>query len=265
MRIIQTSQGKVSMNVTGNGHDLLLLHSLLTDSAAFADLVPRLAGQWRVSTVDLPGYGETSTCGPSIDEYADAIAALLGDGSYDPRNTALVGNGLGGFVALGVAVRNGSLFDRLLLLGCGTGFSSESRMNFERMAARVAEGGMAAIIDVALRRIFTEDHLASHPDQARQRSEVLRRINPDSFINGCKALATVDYSGGVGSVHNSTLIVTGSRDEATPPSMGRSLAQLIPAATFRELPDVAHAPHLQSPDTLIDAIAEFLDLKAITQ
>jgi pimeloyl-ACP methyl ester carboxylesterase len=35
---------------------------------------------------------------------------------------------------------------------------------------------------------------------------------------------------------------------------------MMPVATFRELPGLAHAPHLQDPDALIDAIAGFLDL-----
>lgn len=264
MQITETSRGKMSMEVTGEGPDLLLLHSLLTDRAAFDDLVPRLTGQWRVTTVDLPGFGQTSHCGPSVEEYSDAIAALLEDGGFDHRTTALAGNGLGGFVALGVAVRNGSLFDRLLLLGCGTGFSPPARTNFQTMAARVAEGGMAAIVEVALRRIFTEEYLASHPDQALQRSEVLMRINPRAFITGCQALANVDYAADAANVRNPTLVVTGSRDEATPPSMGRSLAELIPVAAYRELPDVAHAPHLQSPDTLIEAVAGFLGLETTT-
>ncbi len=262
MRAVMTSQGRVAMETTGQGPDLLLLHSLLTDKHAFDPIVPALARHWTVNQVDLPGFGESSpVTGDGIDDFASAIGGMLAEGDFD-RTTAIAGNGLGGFVGLGTAVHYGDRFDRLLLLGCGATFPPPAKTAFATMASTVAEGGMAAVVDIALRRIFTEEYIESHPDEAEQRRQVLMQTPVDTLQRACLALQQVDYTSRLQEVTNPTLIVTGAEDQATPPSLGEDLARLIPHASFQLLPGVAHAPQLQDPRQLLSAIATFLDLEA---
>ena len=250
--------GRLLVESTGAGPDLVLLHSLLTDSDAFDPVVPLLSARWRVNKVSLPGFGGSPRCEPAMDSFADSIGALLADDGFDPLTTTLVGNGFGGFVALGAAIRHGTLFDRLVLIGCGTGFDTAGAKVFETMSSRVAEGGMAAIVETALGRIFPAEYLARHPEARAERSQVLLGTNPESFAIACEALQTVDYSSLAGEVSNPTLVVAGSEDQATPPGMGKALADLIPAATFRLLPGLGHTPQLQDPQALVDAITWFL-------
>jgi 3-oxoadipate enol-lactonase len=257
-RSITTSRGRLTLASTGTGPDLVLLHSLLTDMDAFDPIVPLLAKHWRVNTVALPGFAGSTRCLPTIDDFADAIGALLTEGGFDPRTTTLIGNGFGGFVALGTAIRRGQLFNRLVLIGCGAGFTPEAARVFDTMSAKVAEGGMAAIVDIALGRIFTAEYLAGHPQQAEERRQVLLQTDPESFIIACQALASVDYRAEVSDVINPTLIVVGSEDQATPAAMGKDLATGMPAAEFRILPGLAHAPQLQDPEALVAAISPFL-------
>lgn len=257
-RMVATSRGEMSVESAGAGPDLVLLHSLLTDRDAFDPVIPVLSEQWRVNKVALPGFGGSARCAAHIDAFADSVAALLEAGVFDPRATTLIGNGFGGFVALGVAVRHGALFERLVLIGCGTGFSPEAARVFDTMGRNVAEGGMAAIVDVALGRIFTADYLSAHPEQAEQRRQVLLKTDPESFIIACQALRSADFSAHVHEVVNPTLVVVGSEDLATPPAMGEELARRLPAAKFHLLPGMAHAPQLQDPQALIEAIQSFL-------
>jgi 3-oxoadipate enol-lactonase len=237
----------------------LLLHSLLTDRDAFDPIIPALSVHWRVHKIDLPGFGQSSRCEPAIDSFADSIEALLAVGGFDPRTTAMLGNGFGAFVALGAAIRHPASFGRLVLIGCGTGFGAAGQV-FEAMAAKVATGGMEAVVDIALRRIFTEHYLADHPAEATRRSEVLLRTDPEAFTLACRALQTVDYASWVSQVRNPTFIVTGSEDQATPPPMGQRLAELMPVASFHLLPGLAHAPQLQDPEALLGVVGSFLGL-----
>jgi 3-oxoadipate enol-lactonase len=257
--LVETSRGTISREVIGEGPDLVLLHSLLTDRNAFDPIIPALSGRWRVQKVDLPGFGQSTRCEPTIDSFAESIGALLASGGFDPLATALLGNGFGAFVALGVAIRHPASFGRLVLIGCGTGFGPAGQV-FEAMAGKVLAGGMRAVVDIALRRIFTENYLADHPAEATQRSEVLLRTDPESFTLACRALQMVDYSELVSQVSNPTLIAAGSEDQATPPPMGRRLAELMPAASFYLLPGLAHAPQLQDPEALLRVVGSFLEL-----
>ncbi|HEY5651824.1 MAG TPA: alpha/beta hydrolase [Acidimicrobiia bacterium] len=186
------------------------------------------------------------------------IGALLEAGEFDPDTTAVLGNGLGAFVALGTAIRHGRLFDRLALVGCGVAFSDESKAAFVGMIDRVERGGMHAVVDVAVRRIFSEAFLDAHPDVLAERAEVLRRTDPDAFVDACSALIGMDYRTAAAEVTNPTLIVVGDQDQATTPSMARELHAVVAGSRLVELPGIAHAPQLQDAAGFLAAVDGFL-------
>ncbi len=255
---IETPQGLVSLTRSGAGPDIVMLHSLLSDRNVFAPIVDELAARWTVNLVDLPGFGSTPRTDPSIDAYADVIGGLLSAGGYDPETTAVLGNGLGAFVALGTAVRHGEMFDRLALVGCGVGFDEAASAAFGGMIDRVRTGGMDAVVSVAVRRIFSEEYLAANPDALAERAAVLRRTDPAAFIDACTALMGMDYRTGAADVVNPTLIVVGSEDQATSPAMARDLHAVLPNSELVEMEGIAHAPQLQAPNDFLEIVARFL-------
>ncbi len=257
---IEERIGEVSALRTGDGPALILLHSLLTDRGVFDRVLPPLATGWTVYAIDLPGFGSTPPAAPSIDAYADVVGQMLDDGGFDPATTAIMGNGLGAFVALGTAVRHGDRFDRLVLVGCGAVFPAPAGQAFPAMAAAVAEGGMEAVAERALARIFPPEYLDSHPEDADERRRIFLSTPPDVFATACDALAAVDYSTTAGTVSNPTLIVVGSEDTATPPAMAEQLHAIIDGSQMIRLDGLGHAPQLQDPARFIAAIGPFLGL-----
>ncbi len=191
--IIETDAGNVSLEQVGAGPDIVLLHSLLSDRNVFAPIVPALAANHRVNLVDLPGFGSTSLIEADMNAYGDMIGSLLQAGPYDPATTCILGNGLGAFVALATAIRHGSAFDKLVVAGGGAGFTEAGKGAFRGMIGGVEQGGMEGIIEVAIRRIFPEDYLGAHPDQAEERRAVLRRTDTTAFVAACTALLGLDY------------------------------------------------------------------------
>ncbi len=221
--VIETTIGPVSMLRGGRGPALILLHSLLTDRGVFDMAVPALTANWTVHAIDLPGFGSTPAVEASIDANADVVGELLEAGELDPATTAIMGNGLGAFVALGTAVRHGDRFDRLVLVGCGASFPADAAGAFSTMASAATEGGMEAVVERALERIFPRPYIESHPEEADERRRVLLATRPGIFATACHALARVDYSIDAASVHNPTLIIVGSEDAATPAAMAGQL------------------------------------------
>lgn len=252
-------QGRVSFERVGAGPDLVVLHSLLTDRRAFEAVVPTLAQRYQVNLVDLPGFGESTPVEPALDAYADAIGAFLEAGEFDPSRTDLLGNGLGAFIGLGTAVRHGGSFDRLCLVGCGVRFPEPARDTFGTMARMVKEGGMEAVVDVAVRRIFPDAYLEAHPEVRAARREVLMNTDPDAFVTACLALERADYWKEAAAVANRTLVLVGSEDGATPPAMALELTDRLPGADLIEIDGVGHAPQMQAPERFLAAVEEFLD------
>lgn len=260
--VVEIESGWVSVERTGEGPDLLLLHSLLTDRRAFEPIVESLSKTRTVNLIDLPGFGETTLVDPTIDAQSEVIGSLLTVADYDPATTALLGNGWGAFVALGTALNFGSLFDRLLLVGCGSTFPEPAKESFRAMIGAVESEGMAGVIDTAVRRIFPESYLADHPGVIEERGDVLRATSPTAFVAACQALIDMDYTDPIGDVLNSTLVVVGDQDEATPPAMAEDLVAGMPNAARVEMRGIGHAPQLQDPNRFLETVGGFLGLDA---
>lgn len=243
----------------GQGRDLVLLHSLLSDRTAFDRIVSRLAAERCVWLVNLPGFGGSAPAGPGLREIADRIAEELPKLGLS-RPADLLGNGFGGFVSVELAVSHGALFDRLVLVDTGAAIPPEGKGAFAAMAERVETGGMEAVLAAALQRMFPDDFLVAHPAIAEERRATLRAATPRHFAAACRALATFDRRADLGSIRNPTLVVVGLRDTATPPALSYGLAEGIPGAKLVELPHCGHSPHIQDPAGFWQAIKPFLNL-----
>jgi 3-oxoadipate enol-lactonase len=126
------------------------------------------------------------------------------------------------------------------------------------MSELVTEGGMGAVVDVAVRRIFPQPYLEAHPEVVDERRAVLEAVDPVAFAAACRALAVLDLRPSLGRIENRTLVVAGADDATTPPGMGEELAAGIPGAQLRVLPDCGHCPQLQQPDALVGVLDQFL-------
>jgi 3-oxoadipate enol-lactonase len=252
---------RLDVEIAGEGRNLVLLHSLLSDRTSFEPLAARLEGERRLILVNLPGFGRSPAARPAISDYADGVASLFDDLAL-PRQTDVLGNGLGGFVGLQFAIRHGTRFDRLVLVGSAIAFPEAGRATFRALADKVEREGMAAVTAAAMRRMFPESFIAAHREVVAGREAMFERIDPAVFASACRALATMDLDADLARVRNRTLIVVGAQDEATPPALGRALENRLADATLIELPGLGHCPHIQDPGAFVAAIAPFLALRA---
>jgi 3-oxoadipate enol-lactonase len=257
MAWIEASGGRVEVFSTGEGSDLVLLHSLLIDRSAFDWVVPRLERGRRVHVVALPGFDGSTPVGPEVNDYADRIADALRRLPLRP-GAALLGNGFGGFIAISLAARHADLFDALLLVDTGAYFPPPARAAFAVMAEKVKEGGMAAVAEIAARRIFHDAYLSAHPEAVPERRAVLMRFDPAAFIAACRALERVDLRAALPGIKQKTLVLVGELDTATPVALARELAEAIDGARFVLLRQCGHCPPLEQPDAFLSAVGPFL-------
>lgn len=254
---VTVGPAKIGMQVCGSGRPLVLFHSLLADRTSFDRVAPRLAETHRVLALDLPGFGDSDFVEGGLDGIADRVAGALRALSAGEK-PILLGNGYGGFIALLTAIRHPELADRLVLADCGAAFSEPGRAAFRGMSAGAQKGGLAAIADVAMRRLFAPEYQALHPELIAQRKERFLAVDPRTFHDACEALATLDLRNHLASVQVPVLVLVGEMDEATPPPMSKELAAGLPNAKLVVLPGCAHVPQLQAPDLFLEAVADFI-------
>ncbi|HTI52667.1 MAG TPA: alpha/beta fold hydrolase [Verrucomicrobiae bacterium] len=242
---------------TGRGPDLLLLHSLLTDRTVFDPIVPRLARSRRVTALNLPGFGASTPAGPRIEDYADRVAELFA--VLPLAGADVVAMSFGGFVATALAARHGTRIRRLALVDTAAAFPEEARAPLRGMAERALAAGMDAVVDTAVRRMFTDAFIAARPEVIERQTAVLRRARPEAFATACRALAALDLRPALAAIANPTLVVVGTLDVTTPPALARELAAGIRGATLVEIPACAHCPPIEKPAELLTALEPFLD------
>ena len=170
---------QLDVEITGEGRNLVLLHSLLSDRTSYERLAAKITGERRLILVDLPGFGKSPAAGSALSDFADAVAGLFDELAL-PRDTDVLGNGLGGFVALALASRYGTRFERMVLVGSAIAFPEAGRATFRALADKVEQDGMAAVADAAMRRMFPEPFIAANPEVVAGRAAVFRQIDPGS-------------------------------------------------------------------------------------
>jgi 3-oxoadipate enol-lactonase len=251
------ANGTVNASQTGNGPPLVLLHSLLSDRASFDKIVPELSESFRVIVPELPGFGESQTVTGGLAAVADRMAGAVED-CADGEDVIVLGNGYGGFVALQMAIRHPNIAAKLILADCGAAFSEAGREAFRNMAVASKAKGLAAITDVAMRRLFAPEFQEANPDLMRDRREAFLRTDPEVFRAACEALAELDLRPQLGQVKVPVLVLVGEHDEATPPPMSHEITAGLPQARLKIIPNCAHVPQLQAPSAFLAAIGDFL-------
>jgi pimeloyl-ACP methyl ester carboxylesterase len=127
----------------GSGQPLILLHGGLGMGEMWAPILPALAKDRRVITVDLQAHGHTADVGRPLryETMADDVAALIGH--LGLAQADVMGYSLGGHTALRLAIGHPGLVRRLVLVAtpCARdGWYPESRAGMDQMGDHLAEG-----------------------------------------------------------------------------------------------------------------------------
>jgi pimeloyl-ACP methyl ester carboxylesterase len=99
----------IAYDRAGDGPPLVLLHPLGADRRVWDPIVGPLAATHEVIAIDLPGFGESlplRCTTPTPRALAEAVAALLDELAI--QRPHVVGNSLGGWVALELALAGGA-------------------------------------------------------------------------------------------------------------------------------------------------------------
>lgn len=265
----------LSAYVFGQGPPLLFLHGLGGSKLSWLPILAPLAQRYRIIAPDLPGHGESEKPrAPYTPQFFARVAARLLD-AVGERSAVLVGNSLGGRIALEMAWRAPHRADALILLGPAIpGFRNTYLLQFLRviptelaampfpMRQRLA---MAAIrqlmadpraIPAAAYRAGADEFIRVHRS-ARARMAVLASLRalvaerPETLLPRIRKISAP------------TLILWGTHDRLVPVRLAERLVEAMPAATLHVLPGVGHVPQFEAPGVTLDLMMRFLEAQAV--
>jgi pimeloyl-ACP methyl ester carboxylesterase len=266
--MVKTRRGRLCTLEAGTGDPVVAIHGLGATKASLLPTVAALADRFRVIALDLPGFGDSDKpLGASYDArfFARAVIALLDELGLERAH--LVGNSLGGRVALEVALHAPDRVGRLGLLAPSMAWRRERtwakalrlvrpelgmiqpapRAVIEAIVDRVVPGGgdgwAAAGVDEFLRAYTTRRGRAAFYAAARQ----IYLEEPEGEDGFWPRLRTLQPP---------ALFVWGRQDTIVPLAFARHVTDALPTAEHLEL-DSGHVPQLERPRETHEALARF--------
>lgn len=103
IRYASFKQIDVCFTDEGKGRAIVLLHGFLEDKSVWKEFSAKLSKQYRVISIDLPGFGETPGIGymHSMEMMADAVKAVMDN--LGLRRYVIVGHSMGGYASMAFA------------------------------------------------------------------------------------------------------------------------------------------------------------------
>jgi pimeloyl-ACP methyl ester carboxylesterase len=258
------------LEVDGDGPALLLLHGFSDSADSFRPLLVELAGRGRRAVaVDQPGFGRAGALGRPALESLDRFAAELAHAYAAGDGVVLVGNSMGGLVALRAACRG----DLPLAAVCGLGPAGLAyHRRLELIARWVSHlhpvlGVLdwlpvpAPLVRWATRTLYDRRlalgkaeaelglYYASHLGTMRRlgqlRSDLVALTAQDSVI-GPEALGRIDVP---------VLLVWGGKDRLADVGGAPALLDAVTDSRLVVLRECGHCPHAEVPHAVADLVA----------
>lgn len=237
--------------------NLVLLHGWGCDSRSWQPLMPGLEKIARVTTLDLPGFGES----PPVPEFTlDAVIEVLAERL--PDNAVLVGWSLGAMLGVQLAARYPAKVRALVCIAANARFVASDDYPTAMPAAINREFNLAFARDPqgTLKRFYG---LVAQGDPAeRSLLKGLRALAPAAVSsNWQEALAllnVLDNRETLTQLSQPVLHLQAQGDALVPAAAAPALAAINPAHTVITIPEAAHALHWSQPERLCAEIELFL-------
>jgi pimeloyl-[acyl-carrier protein] methyl ester esterase len=239
---------------------LFLLHGWGMNARVFDALAEKLADDFEVHALNLPGHGGRAALPHNtLQNWADDLAEQL------PVGATLLGWSLGGQVAMRAALDHPLRIARLILLASTPRFVMTEDWEHGMTPAILEDFGTALMADphATLLR-FLGLQTRGMPgqkallQQLRQTLLAAPAAEDATLAAGLILLRDTDLRAELSRLRQPTLVLHGALDTLTPVAAGRWLADTLPAAQHLELAHAAHAPHLSHGEDVAAAIGRFM-------
>mgnify|MGYP001827399927 CR=1 FL=1 len=230
---------------------LVLIGTIGTDAGIWRRLADELDATSFVVTVDLPGHGSAPPISGTgrMGALITAVETALDDAGV--REAVVLGHGVGGLVAQGLAVKRLDLVRGLILSATAAriGFSG----HWTRLAHGLRDIGPEALVSTAAATWLPK---GTDPEYV---AAMIRRQSAKAMAQAAEAAAGSDFYTTTATLRLPTLALVGSLDHVTPPDLVRETAALVPGSDVQIITGAGHLSMLDQPEPYASAVRGFLD------
>jgi len=231
----------------GNGPLVVLSHALGCDLHMWDGVAAQLAPHHDVLRYDHRNHGGSERGAGlfTMEDLAEDAAALIRKEARG-RPVHFVGLSMGGMTAQALAVRHPPLLASVVIANSAAHYPDKNP--WRTRIDTVRSQGVAAIAAGAVARWLTPEYTQTAEGLAASERLLkgLAAIDPEAYVESCQAVAAIDFRKSNGSIALPTLVIAGTRDDATPMAMSEEIANAVPGAQLVTI-DAAHLSAVERP------------------
>jgi pimeloyl-ACP methyl ester carboxylesterase len=233
----------------GEGETLLLLHGLFGAMSNFEDLVDHFSKKYKVVVPILPLF-ELDIFHTSVGGLEKYVQRFIESRGY--TNIHLLGNSLGGHVALVHVLKHPELIKTLILTGSsglfenGMGDSYPKRGDYEYIKKKT-------------QLTFYNPETATKELVDEVFEITNSRVKVIKIIALAKSAIRNNLGDELNQIKQPTLLIWGNNDIITPPFVGKEFNKLIPNSELHFVDKCGHAPMMEVPDEFNAILDTFLE------
>ena len=232
----------------GEGEPLVLLHGLFGALSNFETLIEYFRQHYKVIVPILPLF-ELDILHSTVGGIAKFVHRFLE--SRDLQNVHLLGNSLGGHVALIHVLKHPERIKSLILTGSsglfenGMGDSYPKRGDYEYIKNKTE-------------LTFYDPKTATKELVDEVYGIINNRIKAIKIISLAKSAIRNNLGEELNQIKQPTLLIWGNNDNITPPFVAREFNKLIPNSELHFVDKCGHAPMMEVPDEFNIILHKFL-------
>jgi pimeloyl-ACP methyl ester carboxylesterase len=263
---------RIAYRDVGRGPVLLLIHGMAGSSATWQAMIPQLSKKYRVIAPDLLGHGKSAK--PRGDYSLGAFAVWLRDllDELGVHRATVIGQSLGGGIAMQFAYQHRDYCERLVLIGSG-GLGPDLSPMLRLLSAPGAELVLPVAAPQPVLNLGNKlgSWLTSAGIQAPRAGQMWQAYSSlsdpaarQAFLRTLRSV--VDHRGQAVSALNKlhltadlpTLLIWGDRDRIIPVSHAYAAHDAVTGSRLEVLDGVGHFPHVEAPTAVADILENFI-------
>lgn len=241
-------QNKFRFVEEGQGEPLVLLHGLFGALSNFSGLIDYFKNYNKVIIPVLPLF-ELDILHTTVGGLAKFVHRFLEARDY--KDVHLLGNSLGGHVALVHTLKHPERIKSLILTGSSGLFENG-------MGDSYPKRGDYEYIKTKTEMTFFDPKTASKELVDEVYSIVNNRIKAIKIISLAKSAIRNNLGEELNQIKQPTLLIWGNNDNITPPFVAREFNKLIPNSELHFIDKCGHAPMMEVPNEFNIILHKFL-------
>jgi 2-hydroxy-6-oxonona-2,4-dienedioate hydrolase len=232
----------------GRGEPLVLLHGLFGALSNFVDLIEYFRNHYNVIVPILPLF-ELDLLHTTVGGLQKFVHRFIEFKNY--KNLHLLGNSLGGHVALLHVLKHPERIKSIILTGSSGLFESG-------MGDTYPKRGDYEYIKKKTELTFYDPRVASKELVDEVYEIVNNRLKALKIISLAKSAIRNNLGEELNQIQQPALLIWGNNDAITPPFVGREFQRLIPNSELHSVDKCGHAPMMEVPDEFNSILHKFL-------